>query len=100
MKGHFSDLGIGEKLSTFNDGLSAIQHVETVLSGIQDPDVVHEQPITLLILDMQMPLMNGFETLKFVKEAYAKHNLLLMSRQLVNRPQRLHVVRPMICFFS
>ena len=80
MKRHFSDLGIGENLKTFNDGLSAIQHVETVLAGIQDPEIVQEQPITLLLLDVQMPLMNGFETLRFVKDAYAKHNLLLMSR--------------------
>ena len=80
MKRYFSDLGIGENLRTFNDGLSAIQHVETVLAGIQDPEIVQEQPITLLLLDVQMPLMNGFETLRFVKDAYAKHNLLLMSR--------------------
>ena len=74
MKRHFSDIGLGEHLRTFNDGQSAIQYIEMVLDGLQDPNIVHEQPITLLLLDVQMPLMNGFETLKFVKEAYKKHN--------------------------
>ena len=35
------------------------------------------QPITLILLDINMPVLDGFETLKRIKEIFTEHNEML-----------------------
>ena len=64
------------------------------------------QPLKLLLLDINMPIKNGFDTLGEVKRLYEKHNARLQQSNfspLINSRltnQRLLIMRPLIVFFS
>ena len=45
------------------------------------------QPVSLVLLDINMPILNGLETLKLIKEQYSIYN-------------KDKLVRPMICYLS
>ena len=48
------------------------------------------QPINLLILDVNMPILNGFETLNLVKEMYNRLNAQMKDNDpLVRRSHSL-----------
>ena len=48
------------------------------------------QPITILLLDINMPLVDGFETSVKVKQLFTQHN----------EKNKIKLLRPMICFLS
>ena len=62
------------------------------------------QPVRLILLDINMPVLDGFETLKKIKEIFEAHNARANDREghysypaTVARPL---VLRPFICLFS
>ena len=64
----------------FNDGKEVIDCLEGLLSEVEidDIDLTRPiQPLNLLLLDINMPLKNGFETLEEVKKLFSKHNTRL-----------------------
>ena len=53
------------------------------------------QPVSLLILDINMPILNGFETKKTIEELFVKFN----NRMSAEQPDTT-VLRPLICYLS
>ena len=66
---------IANVLQTFSNGQDVIDLVQTELNQLQDVELKeHVQPIRLLLLDINMPAMDGFETLKKVKQLFEDQN--------------------------
>ena len=96
---NFEELGISDKLVTFSNGQDVIDHIEKILSGvINEDDQVPCQPIALLLLDINMPILDGFETLKKAKELFERANRRIESHNLIDK--QIYIMRPTICFFS
>ena len=96
---NFEELGINDKLVTFSNGQDVIDHIEKVLSKVKtEDDQVPCQPIALLLLDIGMPILDGFETLKKAKELFERENRRIASHNLLDK--QLYIMRPTICFFS
>ena len=59
---------IADKLQTFTDGQGVIEHFEKILRELPEiKDGNPVQPVSLLLLDINMPVKDGFQTLKEVK---------------------------------
>ena len=64
------------------DGKEVIESLELMLNSIDVNDSIGNKPlhpITLALLDINMPILNGFETLKQLKEMFNRHNKRLNS---------------------
>ena len=79
----------------FANGQSVVNFISKLLTDLQsDSDQGFEQmmqPVSLLLLDINMPVLNGYETLIKVKELFKQVN--------ENNPKQ-QFVRPMICYLS
>ena len=63
----------------------------------------HCQPVCLLLIDINMQNLNGFETLQAVKELFDKHNSKAQqeSEHSTGAPiSHFLALRPLICFYS
>ncbi len=56
----------GYQVSSAEDGLAAL-------------DLIREHPFDLVISDMKMPRMNGFELLKAIKKEYSQTGVIIMT---------------------
>lgn len=74
-------LGINDRVSIFSDGQETVQHIERVVNSIEfnclDLDSINAsdtavQPISLLLLDINMPMLNGFQVQTQVKSMFAQ----------------------------
>ena len=94
MKMNFQDMGIPEKLKTFSDGKAVADYFERLLD---DEESAQEciQPVSLLLLDINMPIENGIQALVRIKEAYQRLNKPLID---TNRPKE--VIIPFVCYLS
>ena len=109
IKRHCEELDIANQLTLFNNGQEVIEHLEDILVAVQTFEIDQNQPIQpvkLLLLDINMPIMNGFDTLIGVQTLYNKHNARLnnlTTSPLINsegNSQHTFIVRPLIVFFS
>ena len=58
-------MGLQSKLKIFSNGVETVEYFNNVLSH---PGLLEiKQPISLLILDINMPGLNGFECAKQIK---------------------------------
>ena len=80
MEMNFKDLEISDNLLVFSNGQEVLDNIESLLLTLDAKEVTQEsiQPISLLLLDINMPIMNGFEVLPLAKE---KFRLLNEKRQ-------------------
>ena len=72
MKLHFKEIMKTERLEIFSDGEETISYFKdllNLLNRIGDCEKTM-QPVSLLLLDINMPLVNGIDTLKAIKEIY------------------------------
>ena len=73
MQMNFSDIGIPDRLTMFSGGLATVTWFREMLNHINLQDLRGDkviQPVSLLILDINMPDITGIEVLKHVKKAY------------------------------
>ena len=69
------ELGLAKRLSLFSNGKEVVNFFEEMLKGDNvDPDVGSEKPVSLLILDVNMPIMHGLQASQKVKELYDAYN--------------------------
>ena len=68
MKTHFKDLGIEDRLIMFTNGHEVVEHFKGILNAEESQKSIRRQPIPLLLLDVNMPVLNGLETLIQVKQ--------------------------------
>ena len=78
VKRNFEELEIADKLVTFRNGQDVIDYIGEILKNecdeaLRDGETTI-QPITLLLLDINMPILDGFETLKKAKDLYRLAN--------------------------
>ena len=77
MRRHFLDIGIPDSLITFSDGEGVVKYFEQYLKSRRDCEyeIAHSAPsIALVLLDINMPVMNGFQTLERIKQLFNQHN--------------------------
>ena len=73
----FKDLGLDRTLTTLSNGMEVLESLDITLSKVQlNPAglVKNPQPITLLILDINMPGLNGFTVARQVKRKFKRCN--------------------------
>ena len=72
---NFQDMGIPEKLKLFSDGKAVADYFESLLNDIEsEQEEFCIQPVSLLLLDINMPIENGIEALARIKQAYLRLN--------------------------
>ena len=80
-----------EKLKIFSNGQEVIEFLDELLGElhIENLDKVQapRQPVALVLLDINMPILNGLDTLRMIKERYKKFD-------------ECRVIRPMLCYLS
>lgn len=80
-------IGIADDHKLFRKGLAGLlnsfENVAVVLeaeNGIHLLELMENVPIDLLIADLQMPQMDGFETCKAVRQSYPDVKILIVSQ--------------------
>ena len=63
----------------FDNGQDTLNHITDVLSNIYRD--FHIQPISLLLLDINMPIISGLECAQQVKQLYREINEELAKKQ-------------------
>ena len=71
-----------------------VQAVENILDST-DPTQT-KQPISLIILDINMPIMDGMQTAKRVKQLYDEYNEILAKESYCAHG----LVRPFLCHLT
>ena len=71
-----------------------VQAVENILNT-NDP-TQNKQPVSLIILDINMPIMDGMETAKRIKQLYDEYNEMLAKASHCKHG----LVRPFLCHLT
>ena len=94
MRVNFNELEIKDKLLVFSDGQEVFDYIEDVLNYLkQEPVDFSErpiQPISLLLLDINMPNITGLEALKMIKQKYREVNEELVKLQREEESRERH----------
>ena len=61
MQAKFSEMGAESRLMMFSDGEQTVNYFKSVVSVNQSCSTVVFQPVSLLILDINMPVVNGLQ---------------------------------------
>ena len=77
----------------FSNGQEVVKYFDELLRTWPTDSFRRRQPVSLLLLDINMPVLNGYETLLRVKQTFSEFN----DKQGPDGPK---VVRPMICYMS
>ena len=95
VKQHFQTMDIADKLITMNDGKDVVEYFEKYLTEIKSNDQVTPlQPVSLLLLDINMPILNGIDTLRAVKEIFELQNKTRLYRQPAPTDEEYKTQRP------
>ena len=57
------------------------------------------QPVALILLDINMPIMTGLEAIKVIKKLFEETDTELTAKNVSGRPQG-KLIRPVLLFFS
>ena len=78
-----------------NDGKDVVEYFEKYFTEINSNDQVTPlQPVSLLLLDINMPILNGIDTLRTVKEIFERQNKARLDRQPVQTDEECKDQRP------
>lgn len=87
-----------------NTGKEAIQYFEELLKSITDDSNIDEmsqlQPITVLLLDINIPIVNGVDVIVRVKDLYEEANKELNKSLLKQDQKEHHILRPLTSYLS
>ena len=72
MKLHFSEINVMDRLVIFSNGQEVVDYMNQMfqLSDLKPGPL----PITLLLLDINMPILNGLQTTARVRQIYDQVN--------------------------
>ena len=78
MKINFQEMGIADKLFSFSNGKEAVDYINSTLLTIdlaaQEQETRSLLPVSLVLLDINMPIMDGMEAAKKIKDKFQKFN--------------------------
>ena len=110
---NLEDMDIAYNLIMFQDGLEAVNYFNQLLEDLQTELKFDKnphkngviQPVSLLILDVNMPILNGIQVLMQVKEKFDQlEGKLSDTRKLISYTETklpiVKVVRPLIAYLS
>ena len=107
---HFQDLGLLDRFMIFSDGQELVQYFDTLLGDYEKSNCEPQlQPVSLLLLDINMPILDGIETQKLIMEKFqklhersprfeAQEEKPINTRAAVSRNATL--LRPFICYVT
>ena len=81
---HLNDFGIKDQFVMLSNGQEVIDYCEKQFEEIlykQDTEETPCQPISVLLLDINMPMLNGIEALILLKEKFKQYNSNLLAAQ-------------------
>ena len=83
------EFGLKNRTKFFGNGQQVIEFVDsmTKLEKKSKRDVKKRQPIALILLDINMPILNGFETMATLNERFGLEDYS-------------DIVRPVICYLT
>ena len=70
---HFHDIGVVNSLALMTNGQEVVEYFTTLLDKLvldTSKNKKKSQPVTLLLMDINMPILNGMETLKIIKDKF------------------------------
>ena len=79
---NLKDVGLQEGFTIVSNGQEVLDSIDEVLAPFEEEPFEKTdkiQPIALLLLDINMPIMNGFDVLPLVK---AKYDAINMKRNI------------------
>ena len=83
MKMVFKELGIQDRLITFSNGKDIVDYIDNALSEVIKNAQTSSQrpiwPVSLVLLDINMPTQNGIQTLKIIKQKFSQINDYLLN---------------------
>jgi len=83
----------GYLVDVANNGLEAIGLIDSELKRIKEKLTLEEEPYALILMDIEMPVMNGLEATKQIRERGLKvHVCALTGNAMVSERQRCHEV--------
>ena len=70
------DIGLAHRLVMVSNGQEVLDYFDNVLENLdlEQDRAVPLQPVSLLLLDINMPLLSGLQTLVLLKEKFKKLN--------------------------
>ena len=89
-----SAIPLKDRFKLFTNGQQVIQAVENILNN--NDATQNKQPVSLIILDINMPIMDGMETAKRIKQLYDDYNEMLAKSSLYHHG----LVRPFLCHLT
>ena len=101
---NFGEMGISEKLIMFSDGQNVAEYFDGVLDKIDvtsprtNPQPL--QPVTLLLLDINMPILNGMEAFNRINNKYNEINEKARAVEHQQSNQTQIVLKPLMCYYS
>ena len=99
---NFGELGIEEKLKIFSDGRRVVDYISEVIDDLDSSSggVATKwpvQPVTLLLLDVNMPILTGMEAMKMIRDKYKQIN---EKYRAIHDTDRKVVIEPLMCYYS
>lgn len=87
-----------------NTGKETIDYFEELLKCLTDDTNFdaksQNQPIALLLLDINIPIVSGIDVLVRVKDVYKKTNQTIIKRLVEQDQKEHHIIRPLISYVS
>ena len=77
---------------THSNGQEVIDYFDKLFQDINKKTQRPIQPVSLLLLDINMPILDGMETCKRVKMKFEEFNKVNNDKS--------PIIRPLICYFS
>ena len=94
------DFVMGKRLIVACNGQQILDYLDTLLLSFDNDEFEGKaiQPVALLFLDINMPILNGLKTVKLVKERYKTLNEKIAKKK--GDKVSTYVLRPLICHLT
>ena len=83
MEAHFNNVKIRNRLITFPDGQQAVEYFKSLIEINKIRTTTKFYPVSLLILDINMPVLNGLQAAEKIRALYKTGNENLSGSKLM-----------------
>ena len=101
IKHKIADRDLSDRLQIFSNGQEVVDYFEELLKGLSEKNLSSiQQPVSLVLIDINMPILSGLETVPIIKRQFAEFNDALKEGPLIGSARNFQIVRPPILYFS